>query len=321
MVLSGLEDRITSAVEKVSESVVSITSTMLARDVRFGLVPFQGAGTGVIIDAEGYIITNNHVIDEANGVEVHLKDGRTLLGQVIGGDPATDIAVIRVEAEDLPAAQLSDSEKLKVGQLVLAVGNSLGLPGGHTVSMGVISALGRPLPGSDYIFEGLIQTDAAINPGNSGGPLADLDGGIVGINAAMIPFAQGVGFAIPINTVKRTSREIIQRGRVVRPWLGVSVASLDPAIARRYSLPVTSGVLVAEVTPQGPAYHAGLRAADILNRVGTRDIAQMKDLLEALAELKIGERVTLGFVRGGAGYETSLRLEEAPIQAIRPQRR
>jgi len=166
--LSALENQITEAVERLSECVVSIDSVRVTRDFRYGLVPLEGKGSGVIIDKNGFIVTNNHVIDGATRVQVHIKDGRTLLGEVVGSDSSTDVALIRVEASNLPAANLGDSEHLKVGQIALAIGNALGLQGGPTVSMGVVSALGRPLPGTDFIFEGLVQTDTAINPGNSG---------------------------------------------------------------------------------------------------------------------------------------------------------
>ncbi|TLY14034.1 MAG: trypsin-like serine protease, partial [Thaumarchaeota archaeon] len=220
MELSDLNDQIVKAVEKLSGSVVSIDSVRLARDYRFGVVPLEGQASGVIIDSTGYIVTNNHVIDGAAKVQVTLKDGRTFIGEVVGTDPATDVALVRVDGVNLPVAMLGDSESLKAGQIVLAIGNALGLPGGPTVSMGVIGALGRPLPGTDFVLEGFIQTDAAINPGNSGGPLADLSGNVIGINTAMIPFAQGVGFAIPTHTVNRVVEQILRHGRVVRPFLG-----------------------------------------------------------------------------------------------------
>ncbi|MGH9917540.1 MAG: S1C family serine protease, partial [Nitrososphaerales archaeon] len=165
MGLTELEGQITGAVERLSESVVGIESTRITRDYRFGMVPVEGQGSGVIIDARGIIVTNNHVVDESARVQVNLKDGRTFVGEVIGTDSATDVALVKVEAENLPFATLGDSEKLKVGQIVLAIGNALGLPGAPTVSMGLIGALGRPLPGTDFVVEGLIQTDAAINPG------------------------------------------------------------------------------------------------------------------------------------------------------------
>ncbi len=320
MTLTSIEDQITEAVAKLEESVVSIDSTRLARDYRFGVVPLEGQASGVIIDEKGYIITNNHVIDDAARVQVTLKDGRTFMGEVVGTDPATDVALIRVDANNLPAAKLGDSEKLKVGQIVLAVGNALGLPGAPTVSMGVISALGRPLPGTDFVLEGLIQTDASINPGNSGGPLADLNANVIGINTAMIPFAQGVGFAIPAHTVKRVIEQILENGRVVRPWLGISGVDMNPAIARRYNLPLESGVLLVEIGRESPAYEAGLRVGDILVQMGDQKVKDMKDLVLALSKLSIGEVLKIALVRMGRKYDTSVRLVEAPSQVL-PRRR
>jgi S1-C subfamily serine protease len=183
--------------------------------------------------------------------------------------------------------------------------------------MGVISALGRPLPGADFIFEGLIQTDTAINPGNSGGPLADLNGNVIGINTAMIPYAQGVGFAIPVNTVKWAANQLFEKGRVVRPWLGIVGTSLNRALARRYDLPAESGVLVVEVDPQGPAYEAGLRTGDILVQIGSHTIAEMKDVLSSLSKLRINDEVEISLLRLGSKRKTVLRLMEAPAQMIR----
>lgn len=318
--LTGLETQVTSAVEKLSESVVGIDSTKLTRDYRFGLVPIEGQGSGVIIDSNGLIVTNHHVIDDAAKVQVHLKDGRSFVGEVVGSDEATDIALIRVKAENLPHATLGDSESLKVGQFALAIGNALGLPGAPTVSLGVISALGRPLPGTDFVIEGLIQTDAAINPGNSGGPLADLNGNVMGLNTAMIPFAQGVGFAIPSETIKRTIDQISKNGRVVRPWLGISGLDVNPSVARRYGLSVEAGVLLAEVVRDGPSYRAGLREGDIVVSIGENKVDKMKSLVTALSRFKIGEEVSISFVRTGSTYETNLRLAESPMP-VAPRRR
>ncbi len=311
--LSALENQVTEAVERLSESVVSIDSVRVTRDFRYGLVPIEGKGSGLIIDRSGYVITNNHVIDGATRVQVHLKDGRTFLGEVVGSDASTDVAVIKVDADNLPAASLGDSEKLKVGQIALAIGNTLGLQGGPTVSMGVVSALGRPLPGTDFIFEGLIQTDTAINPGNSGGPLADIGGNVIGMNTAMIPFAQGVGFAIPVNTMKWVVQQILEKGRVIRPWLGISGANMNQAIARRYDLPADSGVLVVEVDSRGPAYEAGMRVGDVIIQIGSHPVKQMKDILMALSKLAIKEEVEVGFIRLNAKRKALLRLKESPI--------
>ena len=293
---------------------MSIDSVRLARDYRFGVVPLEGQASGVIIDSTGYIVTNNHVIDGAAKVQVTLKDGRTFVGEVVGTDPATDVALVRVDGVNLPVANLGDSESLKAGQIVLAIGNALGLPGGPTVSMGVIGALGRPLPGTDFVLEGFIQTDAAINPGNSGGPLADLSGNVIGINTAMIPFAQGVGFAIPTHTVNRVVEQIIRHGRVVRPFLGISGVDMNPAIARRFNLPVDSGVLLADVGRDTPAYEGGLRSGDIIFRVGDQEVKQMRDLLLSLSGVSVGNVLRIRFVRGGREYDTSVRLVESPNQ-------
>jgi serine protease Do len=320
MGLTELEGRITGAVERLSESVVGIDSTRLATDYRFGVVPVEGQGSGVIIDPSGMIVTNNHVIDESTRVQVNLKDGRTFVGEVVGTDPATDVALVKIKGENLPFATLGDSEKLKVGQIVLAIGNALGLPGAPTVSMGLIGALGRPLPGTDFVVEGLIQTDAAINPGNSGGPLADLDGRVIGMNTAMIPFAQGMGFAIPSETIKRIMDQISRHGRVVRPWLGISGMDVNKFVARRYNLPLEQGVLLAEVLNEGPARDAGLRVGDIVAKIGDTKVEGMKDLVGALSHLTIGDEVSVQFVRNGTSYETKLRLRETPEKLVARRR-
>ncbi|MCL5319229.1 MAG: trypsin-like peptidase domain-containing protein [Thaumarchaeota archaeon] len=317
MNIAEFEDQITSVVSKIEENVVSIGSVKLARDYRFRVVPLEGQASGVIIDPRGYIVTNNHVVDEADRVQVTLKDGRTFIGEVVGTDPATDLALIRVDAEDLPAANLGDSEKLKVGQIVLAIGNALGLPGAPTVSMGVISARGRPLPGTDFVLEGLIQTDAAINPGNSGGPLVDINGNVIGINTAMIPLAQGIGFAIPASTVTEVIEQIRQHGRVIRPWLGISGVDINRAVARKYELPIETGVLILEVGVDSPAYETGLKQGDILVETQGLEIKQMKDLLRTLSKANIGDVLRLTIIRNGRRYETSVRLVESAYPTIR----
>ena len=301
----------TQAVEKVSECLVSISSTRLEKRF-FGVVPSEGQGSGVILSADGLIVTNNHVIAGASQVHVSLKDGKSFVGELIGTDEATDIAVIKVAASGLPLADLGDSESLKPGQFALAVGNALALPGGPTVSMGVVSAMGRPLPGSDFIFEGLLQTDAAVNPGNSGGPLADLEGRVIGINTMMIPYAQGMGFAIPINTVKRIASEILEHGRVARPWVGVSGIDLTVPIARRYGLRTDSGFLIADVVPGGPADGVGLRYGDVITGVAGRKVSTTKDLLLMLSKIPAGGTVRLDVDRMGSVASVEVRPRESP---------
>ena len=311
MAISGFEDQVTQAVEKLSESIVGVQSMRLERRF-FGIVPLEGQGSGIILDRRGLIVTNNHVIDGAHQVHVSLKDGRTFTGEVVGSDEATDIAVIRVDARDLPAAELGDSETLKAGQFVLAIGNALALPGGPTVSMGVLSAKGRPLPGTDFIFEGLLQTDAAVNPGNSGGPLADLEGRIVGITTMMIPYAQGMGFAIPINTVKKIAQEILEYGRVSRRWIGISGIDVTPQLARRYNLQTDSGFLVAEVVPRSPADYAGIRNGDVVVGAGGGEVKHTKDLLFAISKVGAGGSVRLEVNRMGRSGSLDVRPSEAP---------
>lgn len=315
MVPTDFEKRVVDAVEKVGESIVSVSSVRLERRL-FGTVPLEGQGSGVVLERRGLIVTNNHVIEGAAQVHVNFKDGRSFLGEVVGADPATDVAVIRLDADDLPAADLGDSEALKVGQFVLAIGNALALPGGPTVSTGVLSAKGRPLPGTDFIFEGLLQTDAAVNPGNSGGPLADLDGKVIGITTMMIPYAQGMGFAIPINTVKRIAQDILEHGSVSRPWIGISGVDLNEPLARRYGIQASSGFLVAEVTPGSPASMAGLRSGDVVCGADGAVVKQTKDLLFALSKVPPGGSIALEVNRMGS----TGRLQVRPTESGRAQR-
>jgi serine protease Do len=315
--LTDLEGRITDAVRAIGPSVVAVESLRAA--TRRGnpfLVPAEA--TAVVVDPAGVLVTNQHVVEGSRELRVHLGDGRVVPGTVVGGDPVTDVAVVRVHADGLAAAQLGDSSALRVGQMVLAVGNALGLPGSPTVSLGVVSALDRPLPGSDFVFEGLIQTDAAINPGNSGGPLVDLDGAVVGLNTAVMPFAQGVGFALPIHAVQRIASELRQRGRVVRPWVGASLAELRPDLAQARGLEPRSGVLVAEVVARSPAHRAGLRPGDVIDRVGGFPVSRLREFLEALARFPVGSDVEVGYRRRGLRLATSLPLQEAPSPVRAP---
>jgi serine protease Do len=313
MPLTEFESHITSAVAGVAPGVASVDSLRLVRRGRWG-GPFgaPAEATAVVIDPSGYLVTNQHVVDGAARLRVRLADGQELPGEVVGGDAVTDIALVKVDATGLPAVRLGRSEALTVGQIVLAIGNALGLPGGPTVSVGVVSALGRPLPGSDFVFEGLIQTDAAINPGNSGGPLVDLSGSVVGINTAMVPFAQGVGFAIPIHAVGRILDELRTKGRVVRPWMGVTVAELRPDVAQRYGLEAGSGLLVGEVVPRSPAHKAGLKAGDVLTRVGPAEVRSVRDLVGALSQFPVGTDVDIAYRRHGNAFGTRVPLGETP---------
>lgn len=309
------ERQITDSVDALGKSVVVVKSRRMVRNFPFGIFPAEGSGSGIIIDQKGYIVTNYHVVNNSSGLQVVLKDGRSFDGKIIGGDPSTDIALIKIDAINLQAAKLGDSEKLRVGQLALAIGNALGLPGGQTVSMGVVSAINRPLPGADLIVEGLIQTDAAINPGNSGGPLADTSGRVIGMNTAMVPYAQGVGFAIPVNTIKWVTEQIMEKGRVIRPWLGITVATLTEEMAKMYSLKSSVGALIVEVIENGPAFSAGLRSGDIIKKLGNHEIHDTKELLIEISKLQVKDGTGVQYIRNGKPNETTLKLVEAPIEA------
>ncbi len=315
MALADLEARIASAVEAIAPSVAAVDTVRLGSRWRGPAFGIPAQATAVVTDPAGYLLTNQHVVDGAAHVTVRLADGRELTAEVVGGDAVTDLALLRVDASDLPAARLGDSGTLRVGQIVLAVGHALGLPGGPTVSLGVVSALARPLPGTDFVFEGLLQTDAAINPGNSGGPLVDLSGAVVGINTAMVPFAQGVGFALPIHAAERITEQLRKTGRVVRPWVGVEVAELTTTLARQLSLEPQSGLFVAEVVPRSPAHRAGLRSGDVLTAVGPIPVRTVRELLEALARFPVGADAVLSFRRRGDERATSVSLEENPEAA------
>ncbi len=312
MARTDLEDRIVAVVEALAPSVAAVRTARAGRRGRGPAGTPVGQASAFVVDRAGYLLTNQHVVEGSTELFVRLADGRELEGEILGGDAVTDLALVRVEARDLPAARLGDSGALRVGQFVLAIGHALGLPGGPTVSLGVVSALGRPLPGSDFIFEGLVQTDAAINPGNSGGPLADLDGSVVGINAAMVPFAQGVGFAIPIDAARRISDQLRRTGRVVRPWIGVMVAELSPQLARQHGLARDRGLWVAEVVARSPAHRAGLRPGDIVTTVGPFPVGSVRELLEALARFPVGSDVRVAFLRRSQELAASVPLQEDP---------
>lgn len=309
----SLDEQITSAVERVYASVVNVSTVRLVFDNFLQVHPVQGIGSGVIIDPGGYIVTNNHVVANANRVFVTLPNGQQLEGGVVGADPHSDIALIRVKASGLNAASLGDSDKLKVGQLVIAIGNPFGpLLGGPTVTIGVVSALKRHIGAGDFVLENLIQTDAAINPGNSGGPLVDSRGDVIGINTAMIPFAQGIGFAIPINAVKRAVQDLIRYGRVLRPWLGVLATTLTKGLSEYYGLPPIKGALVLRVVPHGPAYEAGLEPGDIITALDSVQIRSVEDLHHAVQEKRVGDVVRLAIVRQDRRLELTTELSEQP---------
>jgi serine protease Do len=257
MIIPADEDLIIEAVEKVGKSVVNIASVRMVQDHLFRLFPIEGVGSGIIIDSKGFILTNNHVVDKTNNLKITLKDGNIFNGKVIGTDEVSDLAVVKVDStEALPQAQLGNSDHLRIGQIVIAIGNPFGLTGGPTVTAGIVSALERRLQFESGALE-LIQTDAAINPGNSGGPLVNRSGEVIGINTAKMPYAQGIGFAVPVNMAKAIMKDLIENGHVInRPWIGISAIKITRQLAQYYKLPTNEGVLIAQVEPQSPADYA-----------------------------------------------------------------
>jgi len=306
------ESSVLEVVEKVSRSVVNINTVRLLHDFYYQVVPVQGMGSGVIIDPKGYIITNNHVIEGAEKIDVTVASEEVLPGKVVGTCVSDDIAIIKVDGENLPTAELGDSDKLRVGQTVFAIGNPFGLAGGPTVTKGVISAVKRSIRSERGLIENLVQTDASINPGNSGGPLVDVQGRVVAINTAIVPFAQGIGFAIPVNSAKRCATEIITHGRVIRPWLGVSGLSLTPEIASYYNLPVERGALITEVMPGSPAEKAGMERGDIITGFGDEAIDSVEELVREINKRKIGERARVLLLRDGERWIADVTLEKTP---------
>jgi S1-C subfamily serine protease len=313
------EESIINAVESVSKSVVNIASVRMMQDQLFRVFPVQGVGSGIVIDARGHILTNNHVIDGTDRLRVTFGDSKQVNAKVVGKDEETDLAVVRAELDTnsndeitLQPANFGNSEELKVGQIVMALGNPFGLTGGPTVTAGIISSLNRNVQFDNGILE-LVQTDAAINPGNSGGPLINTNGEVVAINTAKIPYGQGIGFAVPINTVKSVLTDLVENGHVTRPWIGISTVKLDPRIANFYRLPLVHGALIVNVEPYSPADNAGLRRGDIIEEINGNKIENPSQISSYIRKKKmVNDTVTVAINRYGRVYEVHLQLEARP---------
>lgn len=268
-------------------------------------------GSGLIVDRAGYILTNNHVIKDSDEITVKLANQQEYKAKVIGTDPKTDLAVIRIIVnQDLPVADLGDSDRLRVGEWAIAIGNPFGLD--HTVTVGVISATGRSDVGI-ATYENFIQTDASINPGNSGGPLLNIKGEVIGINTAIVASGQGIGFAIPINMAKKILQDLVKKGRVTRGWLGVGIQPLTPKLSNSFELPAESeGVLVNRIMPQSPAEAAGLREGDIITALDGHKVTDPRQLQQMVADLPIGKIVEVGVIRDGKLIRVRLKVGELP---------
>jgi len=312
-----IRDQIPSTVELVEElrpSVVHILSEATSFNAFGQTVPQSGVGTGFIIDEEGHIVTNNHVISDQSGeavqdITVTLDDGRQFDATVVGRDPPSDIAVLDIEGDDLQPVPLGSSDDLLVGQDVVAMGNALNLPGGPTVTKGVISALNRLIQEGNVSIPDAIQTDAAINPGNSGGPLVDANGEVIGITTAVIRGnAEGIGLVIAIDTARPIVEELIESGQIDRGFLGVSIVEINESLANQFDLAVDYGVGIQAVNPGSPAEDAGLEENDVIVALEGEEIRTTGDLFSALSEHRAGDVVTVEYYRGDEKLETEVTL-------------
>ncbi len=279
----------------------------------------QSLGSGFIINRDGYIITNNHVVDNADEIKVKLSDGREFKAKVVGRDSKTDLALIKISSifKNLPILELGDSDKMRVGDWVLAVGNPFGLE--HTVTQGIISATGRVIGSGPY--DNFLQTDAPINPGNSGGPLVNLKGEVIGINTAIVPGGQGIGFAIPSSLAKSITSQLKEKGKVVRGWIGVAIQTVTPELAKSFGMKEAKGALIGDVVKGGPAEKGGMKTGDIIIKFDGKDVKSSSDLPRLVAEMPVGKTVDVIIVREGKELHLSLKIEkltEEKISTVQP---
>jgi len=276
-------------------------------------IPQKGTGSGFIINQEGYVLTNEHVVRKADNIKVTLSDGREFDGEVIGSDVTSDMAIVKIKADHLPSVTLGNSDELRVGEIVIAIGNPYGLQ--QTVTMGVVSAKGRSIPAGTegQVYRNFIQTDTAINPGNSGGPLLNIKGEVVGINTAIIPYAQGIGFAIPINIAKKNIDDLINLGKVRRSWLGVYIQEVTPEIAKQFGLPEDAkGVLVGDVVKDSPAEKSGIKRGDIIAKVNDEEVDSPGELQDKIRDIDIGEKANIEIMREGKAIRFIVKIGEMP---------
>jgi serine protease Do len=298
-------------VEKVEPWVASIAVKSTIRGFFYNIED-EGDGSGVVVRSDGYIVTNFHVVAGADEIKVHLPNGETYDAHVVGRDVLTDLAVIKIDAEGLPTATLADSHNLRVGDWVMTIGNALALKGGPTVTLGIVSALGRTINTERGAFYDLIQTDAAINEGNSGGPLVDMNGEVVGINQAILRRAQGMGFATSASVAAPVIDSLIEHGRVIRPLIGFSGINLTPAIANELNLKVTEGVIVSSMSIDGPAFLAGIRVGDVVTSMEGTPTPDVARWLRLLWSYEVGDQIQVEYVHNNEIQLTTIKLMERP---------
>ena len=310
--ISAFSDAIADVVEQVEPSVVFILAEIAARGF-FGQETTQtSSGSGVIVSSDGYILTNNHVIQGARRIEATLTSiAGTFEAELIGTDPLTDLAVIKIKGDDFPATPFGDVEKLRPGNLVIAIGNPLGLEGGPTMTLGVVSNTERSFTMGNTTYYDVIQTDAAINPGNSGGPLVDLNGAVIGINTVLAGGAQNIGFAISVNTAKPIYETLIAPPhRVIRPWLGVVLQTVTPDLAAQADLPVNTGAVIVHVEENSPAARAGLLPGDVITQFQGKEVTEATQVTKDLWAYQVGEEVTVNYQRGDEVKDLTIVLSE-----------
>ncbi len=321
---------IADMVEKVSPAVVNIETTVVTSNSMndfplndpffrqfFGDNSFtpkpnvqKGIGTGFVISKDGYVVTNQHVIDKASKITVNFDEDKQYEAKVVGQDYELDLAVLKIDGnKNFTTVKIGDSDSMRVGDWVIAIGNPYGLD--HTVTAGVVSAKGRPIEIEDRVYKNLIQTDAAINPGNSGGPLLNTKGEIIGINTAVNAQAQGIGFAIPINTAKEVLNELIENGKIMRPYMGIWLQPVDEEIARHFGIE-KKGIIIVNITSGGPADKAGVLKYDVIVSIDEKEINSYDDLQEFLQDKKVGDRIMLEISRNGKPMLLPLNLAEKP---------
>ena len=308
--LCAAEENVIHVAKTVGPAVVSV----LNLEIRRGLPEKRrGLGSGFIVSKDGLIVTNAHVVSEADRVDVVLIGEKTVTARLLGADPRIDIAILKVPGSNLPVVPFGNSDKLQAGQQAIAIGNPLGFE--RTVTVGVVSALNRVIPGGGAPLRDLIQTDAAINPGNSGGPLLDSCGRVIGVNTAVVEGefgAGGLGFAVPINTARRAVRDVLKFGRIIVPWIGIAYTEVTDELATAFGLPVKKGLIVGSVASKSPAEHAGIRRGDIIVGIAGKPVKEAAQLQEFIREAEVGEKAELTLIRDTKRMKKTVVLEEMP---------